>query len=486
MKKKIFGLMLTALLTLGAGAVCAYGADASLYPTNGSFSFDAETDIGETFEVSFYLQNSSQFDSTTFYILYDPEVVIFKSGITVDEDEAITYPVSDTRVSYLISAASLDTAAAIVKKSTPIYQKQPDGVSTAAELGEIKLAAITGSYGGNGGLYQITSSGILFSAEFEVVGAGSTEIEVVGTSSMFASTDHSVGSLDVDTTPCSIYVSGSSEATTTTVSSSSSDSDSETTTAASTSSSSSDSTSSDSSSSSSGGGSSGSSGSTGSTGSTSSDSADDSSETAADDTAAETETGETAAETSVEYAFPDLEETPWAAEAVNYLASLKIVNGYNDGTFLPKNNVTRADFIIMLLNTLGVSGEAEGSFTDVREDKYYANYVCLAKDLGIAQGYSDGSFEPEDYITRQDMMVLTARAYEAVTGESLSSSNTEALADFNDTDEISSYAQESIIGMVEAGIVNGSNGNISPKAGTTRAETAVIMYNVLKYIESAE
>ncbi|MCD8157456.1 MAG: S-layer homology domain-containing protein [Clostridiales bacterium] len=473
MKKKIFGLMLTALLTLGAGAVCAYGADASLYPTNGSFSFDAETDIGETFEVSFYLQNSSQFDSMTFYILYDPEVVIFKSGITVDEDEAITYPVSDTRVSYLISAASLDTAAAIVKKSTPIYQKQPDGVSTAAELGEIKLAAITGSYGGNGGLYQITSSGILFSAEFEVVGAGSTEIEIVGTSSMFASTDHSVGSLDVDTTPCSIYVSGSSEATTTTVSSSSSDSDSdsETTTAASTSSSS-DSTSSDSSSSNSGGGSSGSSGSTGSTGSTDSDSADDSSETAA--------------ETSVEYAFPDLEETPWAAEAVNYLASLKIVNGYNDGTFLPKNNVTRADFIIMLLNTLGVSGEAEGSFADVREDKYYANYVCLAKDLGIAQGYSDGSFAPEDYITRQDMMVLTARAYEAATGESLSSSNTEALADFNDTDEISSYAWESIIGMVEAGIVNGSNGNISPKAGTTRAETAVIMYNVLKYIESAE
>ncbi|MCC8097407.1 MAG: S-layer homology domain-containing protein [Eubacterium sp.] len=479
MKKKIFGLMLTALLTLGAGAVCAYGADASLYPTTGSFSFDSETDIGETFEVSFYLQNNSQFDSTTFYILYDPEVVIFKEGLTVDKDESITYPISDVNSAYLISAAGLDNAAAIVKKSTPIYEKQPDGVSTAAELGEMKLAAVTGSYGGNGGLYQITSSGILFSAEFEVVGAGSTEIQVVGTSSMFASTDHSIGSLDVDTTPCSIYVSGSSAATTTTVSSSDSDETTTETTTASTSSSSSSSSDSSSSSSSS----SGSSGS-GSTGST--DSSSDSSDTSADDTASEAESSETADSTSAEYAFPDLEETPWAAEAVNYLASLKIVNGYNDGTFLPKNNVTRADFIIMLLNTLGVSGEAEGSFTDVREDKYYANYVCLAKDLGIAKGYSDGSFAPEDYITRQDMMVLTARAYEAVTGKTISSSNTEALADFSDTDEISSYAEESIIGMVEAGIINGSNGNISPLANTTRAETAVIMYNVLKYIEAAE
>ncbi|MCC8014796.1 MAG: S-layer homology domain-containing protein [Eubacterium sp.] len=472
MKKKIFCLLSALALTFCAGTALAYGAEVNIYPLTPSYSFE-ESQIGETFDVEFYVENNSEgIDSVTFYVTYDPSVVMFKEAIDVDKSDAMTFPISDTSENYFISPSAINSAAARAASSGTVlkYKSSASGL-TCAEYGQIKCANITGTFGGKGGLYQITDSGIIFAATFEVVGTGSTDIDVQAASAIFASTNS--GAVDTDVTACSVSVSASSSSSEETTA----DAEAETTTASSTSSDSSSS----SSSSSSGGGS-------GSSGSSSTDSTTETATTTAEeaddtsDTASET-SGDAAADETAEYAFTDISETPWAVEAINYLAGLKVVNGYNDGSFLPKNNVTRADFIIMLLNALGISGTAESNFTDVRADKYYANYVGLAKDLGIAEGYSDGTFAPEAYISRQDMMVLTWRAFTSMTDTEADAADEAVLDDFADKDDISAYAKEAVSAMVSMGVVSGTNEGIEPKANTTRAQTAVIMYNILILIE---
>ncbi|MCD7854541.1 MAG: S-layer homology domain-containing protein [Clostridiales bacterium] len=473
MKKKFFCLLSAFALTFCAGTALAYGAEANIYPLTASYSFE-ESQIGETFDVEFYVENNSEgIDSVTFYVTYDPDVVMFKEAIDVDKSDAMTFPISDTSESYFVSPSAINSAAARAASSGTVlnYKSSASGL-TCAEFGEIKCANITGTFGGKGGLYQITDSGIIFAATFEVVGTGSTDIDVQAASAIFASTNS--GAVDTDVTACSVYVTASSSSSEETTA----EAEAEATTASGTSSDSSSSSSS---------GSSGSSGGGGSSGSSSTDSTTEATtEAAADDDTSDTtsdSSDEAAADETVEYAFTDIDQTPWAVEAINYLAGLKVVNGYTDGSFLPKNNVTRADFIIMLLNALGISGTAESNLTDVRADKYYANYVGLAKDLGIAQGYSDGTFAPEAYISRQDMMVLTWRAFTSMTDAETDTADETVLDDFADKDDISAYAEEAVSAMVSMGVVSGTNEGIEPKANTTRAQTAVIMYNILKLIE---
>lgn len=182
----------------------------------------------------------------------------------------------------------------------------------------------------------------------------------------------------------------------------------------------------------------------------------------------------------LESSFTDLASCPWAAEYINKLASENIVNGYNDNTFKPSNNVKRADFIIMLLKAMDIDTTKipASNFSDIRSDKYYYNAVGIAKEMGIASGNNDGTFNPESNITRQDMMILAKKAVEMKTSNVLTG-NTSSLDKFVDKASISPYATESLAAMVDAGVVSGSNGKIQPKDNTTRAQAAVIICKIL-------
>lgn len=202
---------------------------------------------------------------------------------------------------------------------------------------------------------------------------------------------------------------------------------------------------------------------------------------------AETTTAKTEATSEVTTAAPvdtasfiDLGATPWASEYINKLASKGIINGYNDNTFRPSNNVKRADFIIMLLKAMDVDTTKvpSANFSDVRSDKYYYNAVGIAKEMGIASGNNDGTFNPESNITRQDMMILAKKALEMRNGKELDV-NASALDKFTDKASISPYATDSLAAMVDAGVVSGSNNQIKPKDNTTRAQSAVIICKIL-------
>ena len=96
----------------------------------------------------------------------------------------------------------------------------------------------------------------------------------------------------------------------------------------------------------------------------------------------------------------------------------------------------------------------------------------------MVSGYDDGSFGVGKTITREDMAVLAYRILEH-TGMSLDSVNEKIV--FDDENEISAYALESVGAMQEAGIINGTGDNMfSPKGGATRAMAAKIIYELLQ------
>ena len=100
--------------------------------------------------------------------------------------------------------------------------------------------------------------------------------------------------------------------------------------------------------------------------------------------------------------------------------------------------------------------------------------------MGIATGNPDGSFAPNSFITRQDMMILTKKALESKLDTTLVG-NTSVLDQFSDKNDISPYAVESLAAMVENNIVNGMGKGIAPKSNTTRAQAATIISKVVNF-----
>jgi hypothetical protein len=177
--------------------------------------------------------------------------------------------------------------------------------------------------------------------------------------------------------------------------------------------------------------------------------------------------------------FSDIASYPWAQHEIEVLATKGIINGTSEerNTFTPGANISRADYILLLVKTLGLQAEVKDNFADVRPGDYYYEAVGIAKALGITNGDGKGNFNPRAEITRQDMFTLTARAL-AVVGYELDAAPGAVLDSFTDKDQIASYAQAPIAALVADGLVRGSGGKLNPQDSTTRAEAAVFLYRL--------
>jgi len=92
--------------------------------------------------------------------------------------------------------------------------------------------------------------------------------------------------------------------------------------------------------------------------------------------------------------FADVDSTYDYFDAINYLQDEGTIQGYDDETYRPENIINRAEFTKITLIERGETPEGENCFPDVT-DQWFAPYVCKAKDLGLVQGYPDGTFKPE-------------------------------------------------------------------------------------------
>ena len=176
----------------------------------------------------------------------------------------------------------------------------------------------------------------------------------------------------------------------------------------------------------------------------------------------------------IEKSFEDLQEDHWAYRYIMTLVEGGYLNGMSDTEFAPDENVTREQFAKMLVSARGIfSDTASCDFIDIDENHWAYNYIASAVNAGIISGYSDGTFGIERNITRQEMAVMVARAKSDLP-ERVSAFT------FADQDEIANWAEEAVLKMQRADIINGMpDGSFAPNANATRAQAAKIIYSIL-------
>jgi endo-1,4-beta-xylanase len=175
--------------------------------------------------------------------------------------------------------------------------------------------------------------------------------------------------------------------------------------------------------------------------------------------------------------FADLGEAAWARPYIEALAAREAVNGVGNDSFQPNGELTRAQFITMLVQLFDLEdASASAAFTDAKKGDWYYVAVASAQKLGIVEGKPAGSFGIGDAISRQDMAVMLHRASK-VTG--LTWSGGKGASAFMDADSIAPYAAEAVAVMEEQGIMNGmGEGNFDPRGLSTRAQAAAVLYRM--------
>jgi len=108
--------------------------------------------------------------------------------------------------------------------------------------------------------------------------------------------------------------------------------------------------------------------------------------------------------------FPDVpNDGDWAAMAIGTIESIGIVRGYNDGLFRPRNNITRAEFAVIAMRFTSTSDYATHNFPDVAGLYWAEREIASAVELGWIVGFPDGTFRPNQFITRAEAVTLINR-----------------------------------------------------------------------------
>ncbi|SFF07841.1 S-layer homology domain-containing protein [Paenibacillus algorifonticola] len=172
----------------------------------------------------------------------------------------------------------------------------------------------------------------------------------------------------------------------------------------------------------------------------------------------------------------------WAAAEIANMNSRMIVNGLEGKQFKPDAAITRAEIAALLARALGLPNVGSRTdFHDVVDSSWYSSAVAAVKDYGIMDGYKDGTFRPNEEVSRQEAIVMVVRALKlAGTGADLEAGAAEVdLSLYVDHTQIGSWAQEAMRTAILKGLVKGYGNELQPQKLLTRAETTVLIYRML-------
>lgn len=181
----------------------------------------------------------------------------------------------------------------------------------------------------------------------------------------------------------------------------------------------------------------------------------------------------------VENYYSDIASS-WAAEDINLLADMGIVTGNPDGTFRPDNQITRAEIVTILVRMYDLDSDNMMIFDDTKD--HWANgYISIAAALGYVNGFDAQHFGPDEQLTREQMAVMVARIAELK--EDTSGSNP---LSFSDKDGISSWALNAVTAVFQNGVISGyPDGTFRPTAEITRAEACHMIVNLMNLQQEA-
>ena len=167
----------------------------------------------------------------------------------------------------------------------------------------------------------------------------------------------------------------------------------------------------------------------------------------------------------------------WAYDALEFCLNHGYLSYEEDGRVRPNKPITRGEFVTSLAKFCGVDESykyyEQTGYRDIAADSPLAPYVKWARDAGLMDG-SNGSFLPDDRLTREQMATVIARYLTALGLASMDTAQTS----YKDDARISAWAKAGVALCTQEGILQGSNGSFLPKGKLTRAQTAAILYRL--------
>ncbi len=176
--------------------------------------------------------------------------------------------------------------------------------------------------------------------------------------------------------------------------------------------------------------------------------------------------------------FVDMPFGSWYYDAVRYATAESLVNGYPDNSFRPNATIRRSEVVSLLYRAAGQpEAGSDWFFTDVDPESWYGPAVAWAAEQGIAQGFGDGSFLPDQVVTRAQLASFLYRYAGAEPADSAQ------LSTFPDQDDVPSWAQDSLSWAVEKKLIQGNKLQnqiyLQPNSQATRAQFVAILERYL-------
>ncbi|MBQ6678058.1 MAG: S-layer homology domain-containing protein [Clostridia bacterium] len=177
---------------------------------------------------------------------------------------------------------------------------------------------------------------------------------------------------------------------------------------------------------------------------------------------------------SAKVSFSDVESDRWSAASIEYAVQKGYMNGVGGGLFDPEGALTRAMVVTVLWRREGSPAPtAPNGFDDVPGGEWYTDAVAWAKETGVVNGLTETTFGPDEYITREQLATMLFRFSSSAP---VSVPERADLEPFADGETVSGWADEAVRWAVEAGLMNGTDGNrLDPAGFATREQFAAII-----------
>lgn len=184
--------------------------------------------------------------------------------------------------------------------------------------------------------------------------------------------------------------------------------------------------------------------------------------------------------------FADIQNS-WAKNDIETLANKLIIKGVDANKFAPKAETTRAQVATLLTRSLGLQGQkaTKVSFKDVKGNEWFAGDLAVAVNAGIVGGYEDGTFKPNQTITRQEAAAMIKRAMDfAKYDQAALQADKKASSLYIDYTSVGNWAKSDIEVITQAGIMGGDEkGEFNPTNNTTREQLASILKRFMTFVK---
>ena len=175
--------------------------------------------------------------------------------------------------------------------------------------------------------------------------------------------------------------------------------------------------------------------------------------------------------------FVDVDENDWFYDVVLYAYDNGLMTGVSATEFAPNQTTTRGMIVSMLARLEGVTSAEDAGFADVAANDWYATAVNWAASVGVVNGYEDNTFRPNAPITREQMAAIL---YNYADYKGYDVSARADLSDYADAADVSSWAEDVLSWANAEGLIKGmTTTTIAPQGETTRAQTAAMFERFL-------